>query len=339
MCLPSYLIFLRSLMNKAFGETSQVIITILVDNRADLIVKSTDKIHYFTKKPLLAEHGFAALVDLPDDHLRILWDAGLTPLVLIENMKRMEIDPATIQMIALSHGHDDHTAGLAELLRWMDRRPKPKEWDVGVSVDEIRGWSEMRRLPVIAQSAAFRERWYVDKDGKKFGPMQPPPRLEWEALGAEVILSDEPYKLGRGCWTTGSVPHLSFEKFGRSSSLYYRQENEFIHDYIEDDQALVVNVKGKGLVVLSGCAHSGIVNTINRARQISDIERIWAVLGGFHLAGADEDELQKTVDALKEFQPGLIVPSHCTGFRAQCRLAEETGEVFIPGVVGASYYF
>jgi 7,8-dihydropterin-6-yl-methyl-4-(beta-D-ribofuranosyl)aminobenzene 5'-phosphate synthase len=326
-------------MHKSFGDTSQGIITILVDNRADLIVKSTDEIRYFTKKPLLAEHGFAALVDLPEENFRILWDTGLTPLVLIENMKRMEIDPASIQKIALSHGHDDHTAGLADFLRWMDRRPKPEEWGVEVSMDEISVWSEMSRVPVIAHPAAFRERWSVDKDGKKYGPMQPPPRLEWESLGAEVILSEEPYELGRGCWTTGTVPHLSSEKSGRSSSLYYRQESDLIHDNIEDDQALVVNVKNKGLVILSGCAHSGIVNTINRARQISGVERVWAVLGGFHLAGADEDELRKTVDALKEFQPARIVPSHCTGFHAQCRLAAEMGDVFTPGVVGASFFF
>jgi 7,8-dihydropterin-6-yl-methyl-4-(beta-D-ribofuranosyl)aminobenzene 5'-phosphate synthase len=326
-------------MNDSFGDTSQVIISILVDNRADLIVKSTDEIQYFTKKPLLAEHGFAALVDLPDNHLRILWDAGLTPLVLIENMKRMEIDPATIDMIALSHGHDDHTAGLADLLRWMDRRPKPKEWEEVVNIQEIRVWTEMNRLPVIAQPTAFRERWFEDKDGKKFGPMQPPPRSEWEALGAEVILSDKSYELGRGCWTTGTVPRLSFEKSGRSASLLYRQDNEFFRDDIEDDQALVVNVKEKGLIILSGCAHSGIINTINHARQISEIDRIWAVLGGFHLARADEQELQQTIEALKEFQPAMIVPSHCTGFHAQCRLAEEMKDVFIPGVVGASYCF
>jgi 7,8-dihydropterin-6-yl-methyl-4-(beta-D-ribofuranosyl)aminobenzene 5'-phosphate synthase len=326
-------------MINSFGEASQASITILVDNRADLIVKATEEIKYFTKQPLIAEHGFAAIVDLPDEHLRILWDAGLTPLVLIENMKRMEIDPASIRIVAISHGHDDHTAGLADLLRWVDRRPQPKEWGEAVNMQEIRIWTEMSRLSVIAISAAFRERWFVDKEGKKFGPMQPPNRLEWEALGAEVILSDTPYALGRGCWTTGSVPRLSFEKSGRSASLFYRQDDEFICDDIEDDQALVMNIKNKGLVILSGCAHSGIINTIEHARRISGIERIWAIIGGFHLALADEKELQETIDALKKYMPTLIVPSHCTGFRAQCRLAQELEEAFVPGVVGANYLF
>jgi 7,8-dihydropterin-6-yl-methyl-4-(beta-D-ribofuranosyl)aminobenzene 5'-phosphate synthase len=326
-------------MNNTFGETSRAIITVLVDNRADLIVESKDGIQHFTKKPLLAEHGFAALVDLPEDHLRLLWDAGLTSTVLIENMKRMEIDPDSIQKIALSHGHDDHTAGLSDLLRWMDRKPETKEWGPEVSIQEIQEWSALKRLPVIAQPAAFRERWYFEKDGKKFGPNQPPPRCEWEALGAEVILSDKPYQLGRGCWTTGMIPRLSFETSGRSTSLYYRQEDKFIQDDIEDDQALVVNVKGKGLVILSGCAHSGIINTINQAIRISGVMQIWAILGGFHLARAKQGEMQKTIDALKEFKPRLIVPSHCTGFRAQCRLADELEEAFTVGVVGASYYF
>jgi 7,8-dihydropterin-6-yl-methyl-4-(beta-D-ribofuranosyl)aminobenzene 5'-phosphate synthase len=135
------------------------------------------------------------------------------------------------------------------------------------------------------------------------------------------------------------VPRLSFEKSGRSASLFFRQADEFIYDDIEDDQALVMNVKDKGLVILSGCAHSGIINTINHARQFSGIDRIWAVLGGFHLARADEQELQQTIDALKEIKPALIVPSHCTGFHAQCRLAEEMEGAFVPGIVGVSYSF
>jgi 7,8-dihydropterin-6-yl-methyl-4-(beta-D-ribofuranosyl)aminobenzene 5'-phosphate synthase len=92
-------------------------------------------------------------------------------------------------------------------------------------------------------------------------------------------------------------------------------------------------------VVLAGCAHSGIVNTVNYAREISGVERVHAVLGGFHLARASDEEIARTVAAIKEFKPVLIVPSHCTGFKAQCQFAREMPDQFVTGVVGATYLF
>jgi 7,8-dihydropterin-6-yl-methyl-4-(beta-D-ribofuranosyl)aminobenzene 5'-phosphate synthase len=322
-----------------FGETQNVAITVLVDNRADLIVKSTDTVKYLDDTPLLAEHGFAALVDLKATELRILWDAGLTRTALLENIKRIKIDPATIDKIALSHGHDDHTAAVADVLRAMDLKPKSRKWEPGATPEEIRQWVVGRRVPVIAHPAAFRERWGIPTDGTKYGPVLPPPRAEWEALGAEIILPEGPYELGPGCWTTGSVPRLSFETSGVSSTEAYREGDAFIRDYIDEDQAIVVNVKDKGLVILSGCAHSGIVNTVNYARAISGVDEVWAILGGFHLAEAKDEEIRQTIDEIKRCQPRLIVPSHCTGFKAMCQFAVQMPDEFLPGVVGATYLF
>ncbi len=321
------------------GETQDVAITVLVDNRADLLVKSTGTVKYFTDEPLLAEHGFAALVDLKAAGVRILWDAGMTRIALMENIQRMKIDPATIDKIALSHGHDDHTTSVTDVLRAMNLRPQPKGWKRDAKPEEIHRWAEGRRVPVVAHPAAFRERWYMPKKGKWYGPMLPPPRAEWEALGAEIVLSKRPHELGPGCWTTGSVPRLSFETSGIPKTMTYRKGNAFIPDYVEEDQAIVINVKDKGLVILSGCAHAGIVNTVNHARKISGVDEVWAILGGFHLARANDDELLRTVDAIKACRPKLIVPSHCTGFRAMCQFAAQMPEEFLPGVVGATYLF
>lgn len=322
-----------------FGETHNVAVTVLVDNRADLIVESTDTIKYFTDKPLLAEHGFAALIDLKAAHTTILWDAGVTTIALPENMKRLEIDPATIDKIAISHGHDDHVAAVTQVLKAMDLTPQPKEWKPGASLKELRLYAEGRRVPLIAHPAAFRERWGTKKDGTKYGPFPPPPRAEWEAAGAEILLSEGPYQLGPGCWTTGLVPRRSFEQSGRSSSLRYREGDAFLPDDLEEDQAIVINVKDKGLVVVSGCAHSGIVNTVNYAREISGIDRVWAILGGFHLARAKDEEIQRTIEAIKSHQPVMIVPSHCTGVKAIAQFAAQMPDAFVPGVVGATYLF
>jgi 7,8-dihydropterin-6-yl-methyl-4-(beta-D-ribofuranosyl)aminobenzene 5'-phosphate synthase len=324
---------------ESFGETQDVAITVLVDNRADLIAKSTDTIKYHTEKALLAEHGFAALVDLKAAGKRVLWDAGITRIALLENAQRMEIDLATIDIIALSHGHGDHTAAVTDVLKAMDLRSKAKEWEPETGLKEMHDWIRGRRIPVIAHPAAFRERWGVKKDGTKHGPFLPPPRDEWEAVGAEVILSEEPYQLGPGCWTTGFVPRLSFEKSGRPSSLLYRDGDAFINDDIDEDQAIIINIKDKGLVIVSGCAHSGIVNTINYAREISGVDRVWAIMGGFHLAKSTDEELERTVAEIKRCGPEVVAPSHCTGFRAICRFATEMPEAFVLGLVGTTHLY
>jgi 7,8-dihydropterin-6-yl-methyl-4-(beta-D-ribofuranosyl)aminobenzene 5'-phosphate synthase len=324
---------------KGFGETSDVAITVLVDNRADLLVRSSAAVKYFTDELLLAEHGFAALVDLRAAGIRILWDAGGTRIALLENLRRLEIDSATITAMALSHGHFDHTAAVTEVLRAMDLRPRSKKWDPDATMDEMRRWAEGRRVPLITHPSAFRERWHLSRDGSRRGPTPPPPRAEWEALGAQVITAEGPYELGPGCWTTGPVPRASFEKSGISPSMIYRDGDTFHRDTVEEDQAIVINVKDKGLVILAGCAHSGIVNTVNRALELSGVRRVWAIVGGFHLASVTDEELRRTIETLKAFQPVLIVPSHCSGFRATWQFAAQMPEAFMPNVVGAQYLF
>ncbi len=322
-----------------FGETHDVAITVLVDNHADLIVKSTDEVKYHTQTPLLAEHGFSALVDLKDAGLRILWDAGITRIALLENIQRMKIDPQTIDLMALSHGHGDHTAAFTDVIKAMALHPEPKKWDHLPTADEVEDWGSQDRKPLIAHPAAFYERWVQRDNGEMYGPLQPAPRAEWEAAGADVILTEDPYQLGPGCWTTGVVPRLSFEHAGVSKRLLSRQGDTYHKNLIEDDQAIVINVKDKGLVVLSGCAHSGIVNTVNYAQRISGVDKIWAIIGGFHLAPASDEDIQKTIDTVKGYQPHLVVPTHCTGFRAIQQFALQMADVFKLGVVGATYLF
>jgi 7,8-dihydropterin-6-yl-methyl-4-(beta-D-ribofuranosyl)aminobenzene 5'-phosphate synthase len=321
-----------------FGQTENVAVTVLVDNRADLIVKSTDTVKRYTEEPLLAEHGFSALIELKEAGVRVLWDAGVTRGALMENMRRMEIDPAAVDKIALSHGHSDHWAAMTEVIEVAAGRPSSREWDEDATMEEIRRWVKGRRVPLVAHPAAFRERWGVRKDGSKYGPAIVP-RPEWEAAGAEIVLSEGPYELGPGCWTTGAVPRRSFEQAGTPPRMAYREGDEFIRDYIDDDQSVVINVRDKGLVVVAGCAHSGIVNTVRYAREISGVDRIWAILGGFHLAPADDEEIRRTIDEIEALKPAMVVPSHCTGFEAISRFASRMPDEFVLGVVGTTYLF
>ena len=321
-----------------FDETRNVEITVLVDNRADLMVKSTDTVKRYTEEPLLAEHGFAALIDLKHAGVRILWDAGITRTALLENARCMEIDLATVDKIALSHGHRDHFAAMTDVLTEIAGPPSSREWHKDVTAEEVRSWMEGRKVPLIVHPAVFRERWGIGKDDKKYGPGIVP-RNEWKAAGADIILSEEPYPLGPGCWTTGAVPRLSFEKAGTPSSIAYREGDEFIRDHLDDDQSVVINIKDKGLVILSGCAHSGIVNTVTHAREISGVDRVWAIIGGFHLGRAKGKEIQRTIDAIKELRPTMVVPSHCTGFKAISQFARQMPDQFVLGTVGTTYLF
>jgi 7,8-dihydropterin-6-yl-methyl-4-(beta-D-ribofuranosyl)aminobenzene 5'-phosphate synthase len=322
-----------------FGNTSHVEITVLVDNRADLMVRSTETVKRFTDKPLLAEHGFAALVELKSAGLTILWDAGVTDIALLENARRMGVDLAAVDKIALSHGHGDHYAAMTDVLKIVAGRPGSREWDKDASGDEIRAWMEEGKIPLIAHPAALRERWGFDeKRGKKYGP-RIAPRAEWEAAGADIILSEGPYRLGPGCWTTGAVPRRSFEHAGTPANRAYRDGDEFRRDRLDDDQSIVINVEGKGLVVLTGCAHAGVVNTVEYAQEISGVDPILAILGGFHLAPADEHDIARTIDEIESLQPALVTPTHCTGFQAIAEFARRMPDQFVLGVVGTRYLF
>ena len=261
-------------------------------------------------------------------------------MALLENMRRMKIDPTTIDVIALSHGHGDHTGAMTNVLKAMDVwPPKSRAWDKDTPMDEMRRYAAGCRVPLVAHPAAFRELWGIDDDGTIHGPTLGPPRTAWEAAGAEIVLSEGPYPLGPGCWTTGFVPRESFETSGIPTKLYYRDGDTFVRNLIEDDQAIVINVKGKGLVIVSGCAHAGIVNTVRHAQAISGVDAVWAILGGFHLARASAEDVQRTVDAVEGVQPQMIAPTHCTGFDAIVRFSEQMPEAFVRGLVGTTYLF
>lgn len=322
-----------------FGDTASARITALVDNLVDVCLPSTEYARRFSVEqgePLLGEHGLAMLVDLPEAGIRLLWDAGFTTVALPENLRRMGIDPGSIQAIALSHGHNDHFIALTTVLHMVLGPPPARMWPAETTPADVRQWLATRRVPLIAHPDAFCERWTVSDDGRRYGPWSAP-RAEWEAAGAEIVLSSGPHQLAPGCWVTGEVPRVSFETIGTPPSEVCPQGDAWTHDMLRDDQALVVNVRDRGLVVLAGCAHSGIVNTVNYARQISGVERVWAIIGGFHLVGADAEYIGRTVVAVQEFGPRLVVPTHCTGFKAQAVFAAQMPDQFVVGSVGTTY--
>jgi len=298
------------------AEIADVAITILVDNYTDVLLRSSPGVERYgvLKEPLLAEHGLSVHLQLGAAGPEILLDAGFTGVALPHNLSRLGIDPRAVDQVVISHGHPDHTGALLEFLRLVGKPTR-----------------------VVAHPDVFLERWFDRSDGSREGPWQQE-RQAWEEAGADVVSILEPRELAPGCLATGPIPRRTdFEKV--TSSALYREGTELVNDPIRDDQAILINVKGKGLVVVAGCAHSGIVNTIIHGQEISGVERVWAVLGGFHLSGADTWTLGRTIAELKSLGPQLVMPSHCTGFEATRQFAAEMPDQFVPAAVGTTLKF
>jgi 7,8-dihydropterin-6-yl-methyl-4-(beta-D-ribofuranosyl)aminobenzene 5'-phosphate synthase len=298
------------------GETTDVSVTLVVDNYADIFAGSKAGVERYGLRgePLLAEHGFSVLVRLHAEEHEVLLDTGYSKVALLHNLSRLGIELEGVDEVVISHGHPDHTGSVVEFLR-----------------------SRAERTPVVAHPHAFVERWRVLADGSREGVCQTSAE-PWEQAGADIVYVEGPRQLANGCLVTGSVPRRTeFEKV--TGRAFRTEEGAVAPDELPDDQAMVLNVRGKGLVVITGCAHAGVVNTVLYAQEISGVRAVHAVIGGFHLGGASAERLARTMAELTAVSPRLIVPAHCTGFEATCRFAAEMPEQFVLGGVGTTLKF
>jgi 7,8-dihydropterin-6-yl-methyl-4-(beta-D-ribofuranosyl)aminobenzene 5'-phosphate synthase len=271
-----------------------------------------------TVDALLAEHGFSALVTVRSGERdrRILFDAGMTPDGLIENMRRLDLSPKDIDVIVLSHGHFDHTTGLSGFVRAVGRT----------------------NLPVIIHPD-FWTRRRIAIPGRDAIELPSTSRSALTGAGFEIIEERAPsFLLDGAVLITGEVDRTT--EFERGFAVHQAlRDGEWQPDpLILDDQALIVHVRDKGLLVLSGCGHAGIVNIVRYARKITGVDELYAVIGGFHLNGPlFEPIIGATCDALAEASPQIIVPTHCTGWKAQHAIAARFPEAFIQNSVGTRY--
>jgi 7,8-dihydropterin-6-yl-methyl-4-(beta-D-ribofuranosyl)aminobenzene 5'-phosphate synthase len=306
-------------------EVDKVEILTILDNTIDILLPDTDKAKRvprppdaLTRETLIAEHGFAALVTVTSGNTSesLLFDAGLSKKGLIHNMDVLEVNPKELHTIVLSHGHADHTQGLMGLVERLGER----------------------KMPLLLHPDAFLQRKVIFPDGHEIN-LPPPDRRILSQDGIDFIEERGPsYLLGNLVLVTGQVHRRT--DFETGFPIHYALiQDEWQKDpYIHDDQAVVVHVKGKGLVVLTGCGHAGAINTIRHAQELTGIETVHAVIGGFHLSGAlFEPIIPPTVAALKELNPELIVPAHCTGWKAVHAIARELPQAFVQNSVGTRF--
>ena len=253
----------------------------------------------------LGEHGFAALVETGDGSL--LFDTGQGE-TLLPNARRMNRNLQGIKIIALSHGHYDHTGGLWPLLRCC-------------------GGKEIHAHPEL-----FLNRYRLKDTGDKLSIGIPYRQEFLEGLGARFIFQSSWREILPGIFLTGQIPRRNgFETGDRGH--FCDTIDGCRTDTHPDDQSLVI-LTGKGLILVLGCCHAGIINTLEYARERSGVEEIYAVIGGMHLGFCDETQLNETVKELGRIPIRKLVGSHCTGFAAASRLAREFPGSFHPGQVG-----
>lgn len=314
-----------------------VTITTLIDNSLDLFMPNQGPAHRVppTMSPsvpcavmtdrevpdaLIAEHGFSVLVSVtkgPAVH-RVLFDAGASPNGVVENMRRLDVDLSTIEAIVCSHGHFDHVAGLAGLLTALGPRNMPL-------LIHPHFWRRRRvmlpgrdplELPTTSQSAL--------RDG-----------------GFDVIEAAQPsFLLANSVLITGEVPRLSGYEPGFPVQQAWLDGHWEPDPLVLDDQALIVNVRDRGLIVITGCGHAGVVNIGRYATQLTGGQPLHALMGGFHLNGPlFEPLIPQVLTDLAALAPAALIPAHCTGWRAQHAMAAKFGEAFIPNAVGSRYIF
>jgi 7,8-dihydropterin-6-yl-methyl-4-(beta-D-ribofuranosyl)aminobenzene 5'-phosphate synthase len=267
---------------------------------------------------LIAEHGFSVLVTVSKNgrEHRILFDAGVSPDGVTENMRRLDVDVSSIETIVCSHGHFDHTTGLDGMIRRLGTV----------------------NLPVLIHPHFWRRR-RVTIPGRD--PLEIPTTSRRALIdaGFDVIEEGHPsFLFDRSVLVTGEVPRTTGYEPGFPPQQAWITGRWEPDPLVLDDQALIVDIRGKGLLVITGCGHAGIVNICRYAQRLTKQRPLYAVMGGFHLNGPlFEPLIPRVLDDLEALAPAVIVPAHCTGWRAQHAMGARFREAFIPNTVGTRF--
>jgi len=243
---------------------------------------------------LEAKHGLSILIERTKPRFTILMDTGQSPSILLQNMEILGINIQKIDAIFLSHGHYDHTGSLLEILKKINRD-----------------------IPIIAHPNAFNPKFKIAPNLRYIGI---PFKLCELELSRGLLLARNPVTIIERIITSGEIERIT--PYEKPQNFWTVENGRLIEDVMMDDQALILNLEDKGLIVVSGCAHAGIINTIKQAQKLTGIKKVHAVIGGFHLSGSRDEMIKATIDDLTKIDPAFIYPCHCTGTNNIRRLAE-----------------
>jgi len=266
---------------------------------------------------------------------QVLFDFGYTPETLLNNLALLGVDPSKLDAVALSHGHFDHFGGMVGFLEATKGKLR-KDLPFYLGSEECFCTRELN----------------VPGNPGKFGALD---REAIKQAGLVVTFAEKPSLLASHGFTTGFIPAENFEKVlsptkmsvGLQGGLGCEPEKVnpakrtlvSVPDDFEHEQSTVYNVKGRGLVIMTSCGHRGVVNSVRTAVKVSGIDKVHAVLGGFHLAPHPAEYLQQTIDGLKAFNPDFVIPMHCSG-EAFISLAQaQFGPKFVRSSTGTRFVF
>lgn len=266
---------------------------------------------YCTKAGLLGEHGLAILLEAPGGN--VLVDTGLG-LAIAYNASVLGIDFSKLDAVAITHGHNDHAGGLKVVL---------EQWGKGSAGS----------IPVCAHPGVFHHRVKKDEKGKLVDTGIPFTQEELEKSGARFVFNTEPTQLVPGIMFTGEIERGFAEIKTRSHFVY--QNGDLVPDPFMDDQAAIVETD-KGLCIVLGCAHAGVVNTLNHVAKITGEQSFYGLFGGTHLLQAGEEQLQETLAAIEDRNIQVLSFSHCTGIGASAFFARNFSGTYYQGISGFS---
>lgn len=302
-------------------------ITTIMDNTIDLLMTGDEVAHRLPLGPDLwereqpiAQHGFSVLLRVRqgDKSGAVLFDTGVSRVGTLRNLDALEVRLNDLRAIVLSHGHADHALGLTGIIERLGAR----------------------QMPLVLHPDAYLERKLILPNGIEV-PMPPPHKADFardniqmiEEVGPSMLVDDMVLVSGEVGRATDFETGFPIHHALRGGQW---QPDPLIHD----DQCAIVNVRDKGLVIVTGCGHSGIVNILLHAQALTGIEAIFAVVGGFHLTGAYfEQRIAPTVAALHTMQPRYLVPGHCTGWKAIHEIARALPDAYIANSVGTTLHF
>ncbi|RLF18773.1 MAG: hypothetical protein DRN06_00620 [Thermoprotei archaeon] len=278
------------------GDLVKVEVVVLVDDNA--------------QSGLHAAHGFAALINCfyKKGEVKILFDTG-PDTTLLNNALAMKTELGKVDVIALSHGHYDHTGGLLDAIKTIGRR-----------------------IPIVVDPEAFSTKLAYKPALTYIGtPFQP---WQIEAAGGTLVLTVKPTLLARGVTLTGRIERRIDEPSVKG--LYVVKDGVIVKDEVPDDRALILNVNGR-IMIVTGCAHAGVLNLVDEALRLTGANSIAILIGGLHLFNVPRRKAEDIARELKRMNVSKVAPCHCTGERGLEELRKVFGDSCIPLKAGSTY--
>lgn len=300
-------------------------ITLLTDNYYDVLRKDEKVAHRFSiwnqdqYPPLTCEMGLSFYIEVSkgSEYRYLMCDFSYTPKALLNNLNVLSIDLSKVETLVLSHGHKDHWGGIYGLL---DKHRKSMPADLQLFVGE----------------EVFYPRWFVFEDGRKVSFDQlDADRIE--KYGIKIIEVKKPALIAGLILSTGSIEQTT--DFEKGSPILCVEKDTIVPDSFIGEQSLVFHIKGKGLVVITSCAHRGVINTVKYAQKITGEDKVHAIVGGFHLSGSKPEVREATLKSLKKINPDFIIPMHCSGAEAVREIGDQMPDKYIVTSVGSQYLF